>query len=43
MNGWALTLLIILVLGIIVSNIMLLKYSTKFKVPPKQQDENKKK
>lgn len=33
MNGWALFLLIVFVLGIVVSNIMLLKHSAKMKLP----------
>lgn len=33
MNGWALFLLIALVLGIIVSNIMLLKHTANTKLP----------
>ncbi len=33
MNGWAVTLLIALVLGVIVSNLMLLKHTAKMKVP----------
>jgi hypothetical protein len=33
MNGWWVAFIIALVLGVIVSNLMLLKYSAKFKVP----------
>jgi len=33
MNGWWIAFIITLVLGVIVSNLMLLKYSAKFTVP----------
>lgn len=33
MNSWAIALLIILVLGVIVSNLMLLKNTAKMKIP----------
>ena len=33
MSGWAVFLLIVLVLGIVLSNIMLLKHSAKMKLP----------
>ncbi len=33
MSGWAIFLLIALVLGIVISNIMLLKHSAKMKLP----------
>ena len=34
MNTWFIVGIIVLVLGVIVSNIMLLRYSAKFKLPP---------
>ncbi|MGB5443905.1 MAG: DUF2897 family protein [Psychromonas sp.] len=43
MNGWALTLLITLVLGVVVSNLMLLKHSAKMKVPKSVLDAIQKK
>ncbi|WP_372880448.1 DUF2897 family protein [Psychromonas sp.] len=43
MNGWAVTLLIALVLGVIVSNLMLLKHTAKMKVPKEILDAIQKK
>jgi uncharacterized membrane protein affecting hemolysin expression len=33
MNGWAVTLIIVFILGIIISNLMLLKKTANMKVP----------
>ena len=43
MNGWALALLIALVLGVVVSNLMLLKQTAKMKVPKEILDAIQKK
>jgi len=43
MNGWAVALLIILVLGVLVSNLMLLKHTAKMKVPKEILDAIQKK
>ncbi|NRA72305.1 MAG: DUF2897 family protein [Gammaproteobacteria bacterium] len=40
MNNIAIILIIIFVLGIIASNIALIRYSNKFQLPPKKDDDS---
>lgn len=41
MSTTAIVLIILLVLGVVASNIMLLKYSAKFKFPTQETDQQK--